>query len=925
MQSRSTLVAALAALCMLCLAGTASAGVQATYYVSTSGSDSNPGTLAQPFLTIDKARQVVDGINGSMTGDIVVNLRGGTYRPAAALSFGSGDSGSNGYDVIYQAYRAETPVISGGRTITGWSDPDRDGIYEASATNLETRQLYVDGVRANRASFGGGLSAATKISTGYTTTNTGIQRYGNPSDIELVFSGRVGNINTPWSESRCSVSSITGTGSSSTVNIDTPCWTNLDSVKYTWAGERVGIPTNIENAFELLDQPGEWYLNRTTDVIYYKPRAGENMATATVVAPELERLLTATSLSHVQFRGITFADTTWLQPNTADGLVQHLGDYMLVGRMPSVPGPTDWTEIPGALSFTGSSYLRLEDNLLTRLGSTALVLKGGSHHNMVIANEIADTAAGGIRVGDSSDDRSVGAVENSDDTFTQNYIHDIGKDYHVTTAFFTQLVSRLDFSHNEIAHVPYSGACLCWTFGTSGTYIGDLHLDSNYIHHVLENLSTADGGPIYAVNTGVSSPRGSWNNNYVYVNEPTSGSHAVGLYNDVSSSYYDELSNVSEVGGYALWNQFQNCCVGIEARYNDMEWNYSNGTPQAGRDATNTYANNQERLATWPLDARTVMAEAGRESWYSDKNIAVRTNASASTYVNASYTANRAVDGASADGNLWQTTVTPGRPSWWKTDLGATYDLHRIDISFAHYLGNYYRVPDSIEIQTSPDDRTWTTVRTLASSDLPATNVTWDAAHYTFTLPYDARGRYVRLNMPTGSKDPTYNEMIALGEVRIYALPTNIAPSGTASASTEITTGVGYQARRANNGTVADNDLWQSHWAPTPPTWWKLTFDRERVVNRIDFSFAYYLGNYYRVPRTIEVQTSMDDSTYTTIKTIASSETPANGAAFDRRIYSFELPAGSAARYVRLNFPDGGKDPSYPGGVALGEVRLYER
>src|SRR4051812_28750805 len=53
---------------------------QASYYVSPTGSDSNAGTLAAPFLTIEKARQVVDTINSSMTGDIFVYLRGGTYR-----------------------------------------------------------------------------------------------------------------------------------------------------------------------------------------------------------------------------------------------------------------------------------------------------------------------------------------------------------------------------------------------------------------------------------------------------------------------------------------------------------------------------------------------------------------------------------------------------------------------------------------------------------------------------------------------------------------------------------------------------------------------------------------------------------------------------------------------------------------------------
>ena len=54
------------------------AAVQYFYYVSPTCSDSNPGTLSQPFLTISKARDVVRTVNDNMTGDIVVYLRGGT-------------------------------------------------------------------------------------------------------------------------------------------------------------------------------------------------------------------------------------------------------------------------------------------------------------------------------------------------------------------------------------------------------------------------------------------------------------------------------------------------------------------------------------------------------------------------------------------------------------------------------------------------------------------------------------------------------------------------------------------------------------------------------------------------------------------------------------------------------------------------------
>ena len=50
------------------------AATQSIYYVSPTGSDSNPGTVSQPFLTITKARDVTRNLSSNMTGDIVFYL-----------------------------------------------------------------------------------------------------------------------------------------------------------------------------------------------------------------------------------------------------------------------------------------------------------------------------------------------------------------------------------------------------------------------------------------------------------------------------------------------------------------------------------------------------------------------------------------------------------------------------------------------------------------------------------------------------------------------------------------------------------------------------------------------------------------------------------------------------------------------------------
>ena len=77
---------------------------QLAYYVAPTGSDTNPGTVSAPFQTLGKARDTVRTINASMTQDIYVYLRGGTYPITSTVAFGPSDSGTNGHRIYYEAF-----------------------------------------------------------------------------------------------------------------------------------------------------------------------------------------------------------------------------------------------------------------------------------------------------------------------------------------------------------------------------------------------------------------------------------------------------------------------------------------------------------------------------------------------------------------------------------------------------------------------------------------------------------------------------------------------------------------------------------------------------------------------------------------------------------------------------------------------------
>ncbi len=99
----------LAAMAALTADSSAPAG---NYYVAARGNDANPGTLARPFATLQRAQQAARKVAGQEA--VTVFIREGTYYLPETLIFTRQDSGTKAAPVRYQAYPKEHPVISGG-------------------------------------------------------------------------------------------------------------------------------------------------------------------------------------------------------------------------------------------------------------------------------------------------------------------------------------------------------------------------------------------------------------------------------------------------------------------------------------------------------------------------------------------------------------------------------------------------------------------------------------------------------------------------------------------------------------------------------------------------------------------------------------------------------------------------------------------
>lgn len=129
---------------------------KADLYVAVDGKDNNPGTAEAPLASIARARDLLrPRLAAGMNSDVLVLIRGGTYRLQRPLVFAPEDSGTGRHTITYAAWPGEKVVLSGGRKINGWQRGQGRlwtvELPEVKAGQWYFRQLFVDGRRANRA------------------------------------------------------------------------------------------------------------------------------------------------------------------------------------------------------------------------------------------------------------------------------------------------------------------------------------------------------------------------------------------------------------------------------------------------------------------------------------------------------------------------------------------------------------------------------------------------------------------------------------------------------------------------------------------------------------------------------------------------------------------------------------------------------
>ena len=505
------------------------------FHLSPKGKDSWTGRRATPsrnrqdgpWATLAGARDNLRALreSGAVEGPVTVRVREGGYRLKETVEFDSRDS-----DTHYTAAPGAHPFFDGGEVVDGWQVGERNGrvewtvdLPEVAAGSWFFRSLFVNGRRAPRARLpkfapdrdsagnvfrigeirqpeGGDLFAGSDT---FKPLPGDVEDWASLPDAEFV-------VLHYWIEERLprpELNPRTGW-----LRFARRSAFNLYEAYAAAYGNRELARYYVDNLFEALTEPGEWYLSRESGRLHYLPLPGETPSNTTVCAPRIHTFVRAGGqffndsveardahatlhLRGLRLTGLTFRQADWFSPLAE---LPPFHQARLYGEELPIGGSVQAAQfVKGAVTFRAARDCAVRNCTIEQAGLYGLEFGEGCRGCAAVGNHLRDLGAGGIRGGGTDLD---GSVEGRTGhlTITDNTIEQIGRVFHQGVGVLLGHAFDCTVAYNHIHDGCYTGISVGWTWGYRETVSRNNRIEHNLIHDLGAGI-LSDMGGIYTL------------------------------------------------------------------------------------------------------------------------------------------------------------------------------------------------------------------------------------------------------------------------------------------------------------------------------------------------------------------------------------------------------------------------------------------
>lgn len=553
----------------------------AEIWVSTSGSDFNNGSKEAPLATLNmalrKARNMRRIKDPSIKGGIRIVLMEGTYFLNESIFIRPEDSGTKESPTIIEAQTHGKTILSGGTEISGWKKSVRvinglnpDLVWVADAPKkagqlLNFRQLWVNNKKAVRAKstpknkMDRILSWDKKSESCWIPFRDASIKFEPGMEMFIVQWWAIANLRIKDLEIHKDSARVFFHQPESRIQSEHP-W------PAPWISKNNGNSAFfLSNGLSMLDEPGEWYLDRQKEKVYYYPTEGQSLSSSKITIPVLENLVEIKGtvdnpVQYVFLKGLSFQYSNWLRPSEQGHVPIQAGMYLLDAYKLKKPGTPDkatlenqaWIGRPrAAIEVNFANHLEIKQCRFEHLSSTGLDFNMGTHHNIIQGNLFKDIGGSAINMGVFSEEAfethlpynpKDKRVICSDELIADNLITNVTNEDWGTIGISAGFVKNLTIEHNEISDVSYSGISLGWGWTPTLTVMENNKILRNKIHHYAKHLHDVAG--IYTLS---AQPNSLIEENYIdhvyhspYAHDPFLWMY---LYTDEGSSHFTIKNN----------------------------------------------------------------------------------------------------------------------------------------------------------------------------------------------------------------------------------------------------------------------------------------------------------------------------------------------------------------------------------------------